>query len=278
MSIKIDDVPISQYNLKCELNHDHPALPGTRDYTEEIPGMHGAYDYGADMGVRTFHLPMKLQSVNSNNQLALAMREFIKILVDSTGRPKTVKLSFEYEPEKWYMVRYSGSLPLQRLIHRGLFTLPLTAFVPYAYAESTAYSDNPLKVVWNTNGMVVTLINHSPIETPIQMRIRGSVLNPKVTNLTTYKSIQVNEQFTTTLGDLIVDSHNFTVQRIKKDNEIYFLSGSFPAKTSEVITKANLLSRYVGDFIFLVPGENTLYFEGTNINTNIYFDWKHRFL
>jgi predicted phage tail component-like protein len=278
VAIKLDDRPLSDFGIALMSPATHPMAPQTEDITLQVPGRDGLYYFGSKFGERRFSFPCGMVWELNEVDLQRRLREFTAFLLDTKGKPREMRLTFDYEPEKYYLVKYSGQLSPERFYSLGTFALPLTAFDPYAYAEATVYSNNPSKVAWNANGMAVTLTNHSPIEVPIQIKIRGAVLNPKITNLNTYKSMQVNEQFTTTLGDLIIDSHNFTVQRLKKVEEKYFLTGSFPAKMSEVTTKNNLLSKYVGDFILLTPGENTLYFEGTNINTNIYFEWKHRFL
>jgi predicted phage tail component-like protein len=275
--ITLDGLPLSTWGLKHVNSHAHPSSPEIREKTLAIPGRAGKWNFGADWDSREFNFPLVIIEQNKN-EIQRKLRTFVAFLLDSVGKPRDIKMMFDYEPEKYYIVRYSGQISPERLFSLGQFELRLVANDPYAYADSTAYSDNPKKVAWNTNGMAVTLTNHSQFETPVQIRIRGAVLNPKVTNLNTYRSIQVNEQFTTTLGDLVIDSHNYTVRRVKNEQDIYFLSGTYPAKTSESLTTTNLLSSYVGDFIFLTSGENTLYFEGTNINTNIYFDWKHRFI
>ncbi|WP_338788816.1 phage tail domain-containing protein [Metabacillus sp. FJAT-53654] len=134
MSIKLDDVPISEYNLRCKLDHDHPALSDTRDYVVSIPGMAGAYDFGADMGPKSFNLPFDFINVKSNTDIVFEIRSFKKAILDGYGNPKTFKLSFDYAPNKYYNARYSGSLPLERLIHKGRFVLPLTAFDPFEYS------------------------------------------------------------------------------------------------------------------------------------------------
>lgn len=274
MSIKIDGIPISQYNLKCELSHDHPALPGTRDYTEQIPGMFGAYDYGADMSVKEFSLPMKIENVNSNSELALAMREFTKALLDPTGRPKTVKLSFDYEPEKWYMARYSGSMPLDRLVYRGLFTLPLTAFDPAAYALSSAYDSNQdyngddvyngesyypntQSFNWIYTKHYTGVYNHSFYESPMKFIIKGACLNPKITHTETGKTLTLTETLSST-DEVIIDSKAFTIVKNKT---------------------VNLLRKYSGDFFQLVEGNNSFVFESETVpNAVVTLDWNHRFM
>jgi phage-related protein len=274
MSIKIDGRPISDFKLKCELLHDHPALPSTRDYTVELSGRHGAYDYGADFGPRPFNLPMKLHGVRSNAELAAAITEFKKALLDSTGRPKTIKLSFDYEPDKWYMARYSGSLPIDRLVVMGKFILPLTAYDPAAYAAANAYDisrqydtglqydagliyPNPPSFQWLYTRQYSSLYNHSYYKTPLKIIIKGSCTHPKITNIDTGTYIKITETLSAN-DELIIDAANFTVVKNKT---------------------VNLLSKYTGDFIQLVQGANGFSFESDSTpNATVTLEWNHLFL
>src|SRR5690625_7588243 len=64
--------------------------------------------------------------------------EFNRLLVDAYGRPKTVKLRFGDEVDKYYNVRVTDSIPVDRVAERGYITLHLTAHDPYAYSTVTA--------------------------------------------------------------------------------------------------------------------------------------------
>lgn len=276
MSIKIDDIPISEYNLRCELDHEHPALPSTRDYTVSIPGMAGAYDYGADMGVRDFELPMVLKNVDSNNAVAEGLRNFTKALMNPDGTPKTVKLSFDYEPEKFYMVRYSGSLPLQRLVYIGRFNLPLTAFDPSAYALSSAYDseidylydegykydsgiyyDNSNSFSWVNIIHYTGTHNYSFYDSDLKIFIKGSCKNPKITHLESGTVLSITGDFTSA-DEIIIDTKEFLIIQNKE---------------------INLLSKYNGDFFQLVEGDNGFKFESeTSPNAVVTLEWNHRFM
>ena len=67
-------------------------------------------------------------------------RTFSALLLDGDGKPIDVALVFTKEPNKTYTVRYSGNMPLNRLIGgaKGYFSLPLIAADPFSYgAEDT---------------------------------------------------------------------------------------------------------------------------------------------
>jgi len=57
-------------------------------------------------------------------------------------------------------VRYSGSLPIQRVIANGFFTLPLTAFDPHAYGteknQEATITTSPTEINVEVEGNVGT--------------------------------------------------------------------------------------------------------------------------
>ena len=108
-----------------------PVLPGTIDRTVAIPGRHGSWDFGADLAARRFDLECALIADDVASREA-AISALAAHLVDSTGRPRELDLIFDSVPDRKYRVRYSGTLPIDRLANTGRFTLPLVAFDPFA--------------------------------------------------------------------------------------------------------------------------------------------------
>lgn len=133
----IDGTPISQLGLKMLASHQYQALPATRDYTAEIPGRHGAWDYGADMSERPFTLPFYFDNVQDPEEFSANVDKVVKILLDGYGRPRTVKVILGYIPDKYLNARYSGSLDVQAQAMAGFYDLPMTAFDPHAYSLTT---------------------------------------------------------------------------------------------------------------------------------------------
>lgn len=110
-----------------------PIAPSTVDNLVTVPYMHGAYDFGAYLAPRQLTLECALVAKNSIElqQLISALARF---LIGADGRPKTMPIIFRSQPDRWYMARYSGDLQINRVVGLGTFTLPFTAYDPFAYS------------------------------------------------------------------------------------------------------------------------------------------------
>lgn len=274
-----------------------PGAPSTRDYTVTVPGHAGIYDFGADMGVMPLSLPFVTLEKDAAT-LQKVIRGLTQTLYDSDGRPKTIEVRFRETPEQWYMARYTGSLPISRIVQStlGRFSLPMTAYDPHAYAESTAYDPNPIKQYdagnqydsglmyanptsfgWTYSRQYVGLYNYAYLKTPVRIIIQGSVINPRITNQTTGEKTTVS--ITTGPNDLLViDSEKYYVVKSTSDYEQYFLSTTFPADFMAATASENFIFDKVGDFVTLAPGENSLLFEGGLPSASVQIVWNHRYL
>lgn len=158
-----------------------PVLPGTVDRTLAIPGRHGAWDFGADLAARRFDLECALiADVVASREAAISA--LAAHLVDSTGRPRELDLIFDNVPDRKYRVRYSGTLPIDRLANTGRFTLTLIAFDPFATGlqeqlVEEVVTQSPHTIQISTDGNVRT----SPV---IVLTNEGTttITNFKITN------------------------------------------------------------------------------------------------
>lgn len=252
-----------------------PLLPGTVDRTIQIPGKHGAWDFGADLGPRLFELECAFVTRN-HITLQQKVSELAAFLVDPYGRPRTMELSFDTQPDRSYTVRYSGSLPIDRIVGLGRFTLPLIAFDPFAYAEATAYDEdmqyntgllydagmiypNTDSFYWQYSFQMSSLYNYGPLMTPLQIEIAGAFSNLVFTNQSTQQSFTLsleNESGKT----IVIDSNAM---------QVYQTDGN---------DKVNKLMHHAGDWILLQPGENQFVLEGVNPDAQVYFRWKNKFV
>lgn len=143
--VYIDGAGLRELNLYLLQDHEHPLMTGTRDRIITIPGMPGAYDFGADLEPIPFNLPIGFIR-KSRSDIQRTARKIKTLLIDGEGKPKTFKLMFGYEPDKYYNVRFTGQIPIERLISQiGQFGLPLICFEGHAW--STAKND---EVVWGS--------------------------------------------------------------------------------------------------------------------------------
>jgi phage-related protein len=252
--ITLDGHTLDYFGLIPLKGHDNPT-PATRDKSLVIPGKHGAWDFGADMDIIQFNFPM---AFNEEDRIAVQsrIRAFTAFLFDAYGRPRTFKLIFDYEPDKFYMVRYSGQMKPERLFGLGTFDLPLTAFDPIAkYVvpsdEIIMDSDIPIMsdILWDTgfsNRLITTpqtfeIINNGTLVIIFTCKIEGSG-----TNL----ALSANGK-TMTLGTFA--------------NKVYEIKDNYIVKVDGItdLTSTN------GVFLELMPGVNTISVTGSSLNLTI---------
>ena len=160
MSITLGGKTATELNIRVLKGTQEPITAATRDRTLTIPGRHGAYDFGADLSVRMFALECAILA-DSPSDLQTKIRALAAHLSDARGRPRTLELIWDEEPDRHYSVRYSGNLPVERVAAIGLFTLPLTAFDPFAYGE-----DQRKEQLVETSPEVIVVESFGNVETP----------------------------------------------------------------------------------------------------------------
>src|SRR5690554_6075341 len=290
----MDDRHIKEFGLFLRTGHEHPG-PETDDYAVTIPGMHGAHDMGSRIRPRQFNLPLGFFPEMTRREREKKIREFMSFLLDQYGKPRTFKLVFEYEPEKWYRVRYSGSLSLQRITNTAVFDLPLIAFDPFAYANMTAYDPdetyrydsgheyntglmypNPAGFRWRYINHYSSVYNYSPYQTPLLLTIEGRVVDPRIENRTNGETIILDRSFQD--EKIFIDGKRYMTFVADIDSETYFLSPEFPAQFREEVLSGNLIEYQRGSFIMLEPGQNDLHFYGGDPNATVIYQWLHRFM
>jgi hypothetical protein len=297
MTAFINGTDFAEYGVRVLAGSQHDALPETRDRTITIPGMHGALDFGADLNPRLFELKCGLTNATDPANLQAKLRALVAELTDQFGRPKTFELSFSEEPEKHYKARLTNRVAVDRIHRLGFFSLALTAYDPAAYASLTAYDPteaqpydsglvyndynadaitmdsgavtmdssltfesgqagalyypNPDTLEWKFRRQYYGCHNYSLYNTRLVLTIEGKVSNPKITNQTTGEALAIGVQLGAN-GRLTVDGYEETIDH--------------PTAT------------YEGDYIDLVPGHNSLLFEGLSPDATVRFDWKHKFV
>lgn len=155
-----------------------PGLPGTVDRTLTIPGRHGQYDFGADLNTRQFVLDCAFITRNAT-ELQQRVMTLARFLIDSYGKPRDLQLRFRERPGQYFNVRFMGSFDIDRIIGTGIFSLPFTAFDPFAYAdEEQIYED-----------VVTTSPYIAPVETDGNVRTSPVIVltNEGTTTITNFR-------------------------------------------------------------------------------------------
>jgi predicted phage tail component-like protein len=259
MDIRFDD----QYNLKdfgliCEKGHVNPMTPTIENKTLSIPGRYGLYDFGTEIRERELNIPLVIIEKNNMN-IQYKLREFITFLFDVYGRPRNIKMTLDYEPDKYYTVRCNSQINIKRAIQTGQFNVSFIACDPFSY--SIAYAD---EITWGST--VITFQSHyllghqgsdgltsvtSP--TTLNILVDGMAIKPviEITGSATSLTLSANGNSITfnsfANATWVIDCSNYTVT---KDSINAFNSAS------------------LREFV-LLPGNNQVQISGTGINLSI---------
>lgn len=269
MSLTIDGKSLNQLGLALLPGFQHPAAPPIRDYTVSIPGRPGAYYFGSDIDPLEFNLPLIIKPQEDRYRLSAAIRKMVSVFIDSYGKPKRIKLIYDYEPDKYYLAQYSGSLPIDRYFRMGKFELPLIAYDPHAYSvlQSTEeirwqdmipwMSDIPInfkKTSYTvTNQQVLTAENYGQRVVRPVIEINGSANNLTFT---------INgERFylgSFTNSTFLIDAERYAVIK-DGQNFLFQMQGNL-------------------EKLELIPGANAIPIGGSNLNINIAFKYRAKYI
>lgn len=141
-------------------------LPSTRDNTEEIPGVHGEIDFGSELKAR----PLELHVVTEEGLSPIEKKQLQRLISMHLDPTKGVKsLVFADEPEKMYMVKYSGKIPLTNQATWFQFVIPFKMNDPFIIGTSEK----------NHSG-AGTLVNEGTRETGLVIELKGPLVNPQI--------------------------------------------------------------------------------------------------
>ena len=268
MSLTIDGKRISELKLALLPGFQHPAAPPVRDYTVSIPGRPGAYYFGSDIDPIQFSLPLLVKPQENRYELAVAIRKMMAAFIDPYGKPKEVKLIYDYEPDKYYLARYSGSLPIERYLSMGKFELPMIAYDPHAY--SIVETDD------------LTFDSEIPFESDVTFDIGdyGFAINtPQSINIDNYGSLVARPVI-----EISGTATNLTLTL----NGESFLFGSFSNASFLIDAEHYAAMKNGQNFLFelkgnmerleLLPGTNAVNITGSNLNINISFKIKAKYM
>lgn len=265
LGIKLDGYSEDYFGLVFLKDHYHPLSPEMRNKTMSIPGMSGEWDFGSEWGSRPFNLPFSIIEYDRNERQR-KLRAFVAFLLDSKGKPREVKLSFDYEPDKYYTVKLATKIDIQRLLSTSDFTIPFVAHKPEA--KFIAPTDE------------ITMGSDVPVMSDITI---GAQYEFKVTSNRTitvindgYLSVRPTILISGYAGSLsmTINGETFTFSTINSPIEIN--AEKYTVKVNGVST----LSAMTGDIskLLLSPGENDIVLSGTNLSIDLTFRFNHQYI
>lgn len=255
MGIKLDGYSPDYFGLVFLKDHYHPLTPEMRNKTMVIPGMSGEWDFGSERGPKPFNLPFEMIEYDLFERQR-KLNTLVAFLYDAYGKPREIKLTFDYEPDKFYSVKLAEKIDPERLISTARFVISFKAHKPekkfiLKSDEITWDTDIPIMsdIMWDTgltdwqitSPQSFEIVNNGQLAIPLTLKIVGSGTN--VTFSANGKTLS--------LGTF----SNKTIEIL--DNSVVKFDGVAD------LTSTN------GVFPILLPGVNTVTVNGTNLNLTV---------
>jgi predicted phage tail component-like protein len=264
--ITLDGKKPSELGFVVLAGHKNDMLPEVENVTVSIPGKHGLYYFNSRFNARTFEIPCGIVQQKTWGDLQQIVRSIASFFVDPYGKPREIKLKFDYEPDKYYIVRYSGSLPIDRLVRTGQFTLPLTAYDPFA--KFIVPSD---KIIMNSD---VPILSDITVDAEYTFRVG------------TPRTIQViNDGNIVVRPTILIDgtTSRLSIQNKDTDQSFYIDNIKQPVEVNGEnytvkIGGVSSLSALQGDFIDLLPGVNNIMVDPSGSIVQLTFRFYHQYI
>ncbi|WFB57469.1 distal tail protein Dit [Paenibacillus sp. BR1-192] len=261
--LTLDGVTPKSLGMGVFRRTQRPILSSTVDTIVTVPGMHGAYDFGATMGPKQFELECAFFSKN-HIELQQRVSALAAFLLDGDGRPRTMPIIFANQPDRQYMVRYLGDLQIDRISGLGTFTLPFTAFDPFAYSTYWSHEINVDSLVFVDSDIYV--------DTAYEFSINGPQTIPTYNtgNQNAQPIIEINGAFS--YLSLMVGGVEF-IYTVPMSGT---LTLDFQRKTARIGTQ-NVLQNTNARFGKLPVGISNIQVDGTGLNFNMTIKFRQKY-
>lgn len=263
----MDDKRLEDFGYRALLEHYHEAIPEIRTKTMSIPGMSGQWNFGSERGSKPFEIPIEALGLDSLD-LQRKQNDLVAFLMDEFGNPRPIKMVFDYEPDKFYMVEISDSVAptLKAHIIRGQ-SLPFIAHD--SFKHSNVYAD---EVTWGSEDITFEsdyLLGHTNDFGDEYVNITG----PE-TLLITVSGIAIQPVFEIngTANNLTISANgysftlpNFTNTKWTIDFEKYLVYKNGQETMIEIRE------------FYLMPRENEIKVTGSNINIQLAVKYRDKY-
>jgi len=267
MTVKLDGRPLRDFGIELLSPPIHPATPPTHDITLRVPRKDGLYYYDTRYDERTFTLECGIIRELDVFDLQRRLREFAVFLLNERGKPRDIKLTFDYEPDKYYTVKFRGQISPDRIFALGSFILTLVADDPYAYSNVSSE-----EVVWGNSDidfMANYTLGHESVQsvqitapTTVKCSVAGGLIRPTIEIVGTATSVQMS-----------ANNKSFSLGAFS--NATIMIDGaSYNVHKDGVST----LALMTGDFIELLNGENTIQIKGNGMNFKLCVKFRDKYI
>lgn len=260
----MDDKRLEDFGIRGYQDHDHQATPNYSHKTMSIPGMSGQWDFGTEIRSRPFRLFFKTTADNRSD-LQRLLNEFVAFLHDEFGKPRILKVTFDYEPDKHYFMKVNEPITPERLMRANKYPVSFTAHDPYKYSNELSED-----VVWGSETITFEynyLLGHKglggsvKITNPqkIDIDVEGLAIQPVFVINGSANNLKISA------NGYSFGVPNFTDTDWEIDFEKYLVYKNGKETMLEIRK------------FFLLPGRNKIKIEGNNIDIDLRIKFRDKF-
>lgn len=261
----MDDVyRLEDFGIRGYQDHDHPATPDYESKTLTIPGMAGRWDFGTELRSRPFNLFFKT-SAEDRSELQRKLNKFIAFLHDEYGSPRTIKVSFDYEPDKHYFMKVNEPISPERLMHANKYPVSFIAHDPYKYSNELSED-----VTWGSEAITFEynyLLGHEGLGGSVKVTGPQSI-DIDVEGLAVQPVFDI--EGTANNLTLSANGHSFSLPNFT--NTLW----SIDFEKYSVFRNGQETMIEIRDF-YLMPGRNKISITGSNINVDLRIKFRDKF-
>jgi|SRR5690625_391525 len=261
----IDDHLLQDEGIIVLLSSKELAAPSVRNMSVAVPGRHGSYDFGGWLEPRDFTLNLVFPR-QSYADLKCQIRLFSTRFFDEYGRPKTVKLRFGDEIDKYFNARIVSEIPVERAADRGFLSIVITAYDPYAYSN-VMYDE----ILWGSE--IVTfeyqyLLGHEGEGGTVKIH-ESQTLNIDVEGVALQPIFEIEgsaNYITISSGDYSFTLFRFIDTSWIIDFEKYLVYKNGKETMEDI------------DEFYLLPGNNRIRINGSNLDIDMRIKFRDKFI
>ncbi len=259
----LGDKTPAEFGMRVTRSTQRPGLPPTVDTYVTVPGMHGAWDFGAYLGPRPITLECVF-TVRNSFELQRCINRLAAYLLGPDGRPRTMPIIFENQPDRQIMARFSGEIPIERIAGRGQFSLPMIAYDPFAYSVYDSIDINVDSIILVDSDVLVDTGYTFSINGP------GSFDTYNYGDLSVAPVAEVSGSFSS--FSMTIGGVTFSYNEAFSGN----LSIDF-ARKLVYQGSTNLLTKTNAAFGSLPPGKSEMVISGTGLNITLTLRFREKY-
>lgn len=233
--------------------------------TQDIPGV-GIVNFGTEIKEKPFDFEISTKGTDKAD-LQHKLRTFISFLFDGFGKPRDIKLTYNYETDKFYTVKVASNIDPERALKIGKFNLKFIAYDPYAYSD--IFAD---EITWGSEVLTFQsyyLLGH---EGSVGM---VSITSPRILDITVSGlAIKPIIEINGSASNLVLSAN---VHSISFDN---FTNSNWNIDCAKYTVMKNGINSFgeVGlrEFI-LMPGNNQIAITGSGIDIDIRIRYRDKY-